>query len=428
MKEERKYWNPEIETMPLNKLKKLQNERLQELVGYAYERSPLYRRKFDEVGVKPGDINRVEDLPKLPLTDDVKDIRGVPLLQKIAIPEGEIRMFHSTTGTTTGIAEPVPYSKKDVEAFFEGEARGRWTMGVRPWDVVQVLTGFDCCHRGYITMGATILLLSAGRYDMDKQIRLTESAGVTVLEHMPSLVLKYFERAKELGIDIKKTRLRMVSGVGEGWAESYKRKVELQYGLPFMTLWGSVELSVASAECEARKGMHIFSDLIILEVLDPETGKVLPPGEEGELIVTPLMIREAMPLIRYRVGDVAKLLPYEPCPCGRTHPKISMVKGRTAYYINIKGKKILPIDVEEVIASLEGMGGNYQIILDKPKELEKLKVRAEYTPETKDLRALKNRAEETFYHNLGIEAEVELVPKGGISWTTFKAQRVIKAY
>jgi len=235
------------------------------------------------------------------------------------------------------------------------------------------------------------------------------------------------KRMKELGIDVRQTKLRMVSGVGEGWAESYKRKVDSEYGLPFMTLWGSVEPGAGAAECEQRRGMHIFSDLFFLEVIDPETQEPLPPGEEGELIVTPLL-NEAMPPIRYRLGDVAKILPYEPCPCGRTLPKMSMLKERVPQIIKVKGKKILPIDVEEEIASTEQLAADYQIIVDKPGEQERLNIKMEYKPGVKDVRALRNQVEETFNRDLGIESEVELIPVGTIGRTTVKAQRVIRTY
>jgi phenylacetate-CoA ligase len=168
--------------------------------------------------------------------------------------------------------------------------------------------------------------------------------GVTVIEHLPSLVLRYFERAKELGIEIKQTELRMIVGVGEGWAEAYKKKVEEEHGVPFLTSYGLYEFGHIATECEQRQGMHIIGDQFIVEVIDPETLQVLNAGQEGELLVTTLMA-DAMPLIRYRTGDVGSLLPYEPCPCGRTHPKISMVKGRVTQIFEIRGKKLLPIDI-----------------------------------------------------------------------------------
>ena len=428
MEKERKYWNEELETMPMDKMRKMQEKRLQSAVAHAYEKSAVYKRKFDEVGLKPSDINTLDDIVKLPLTDDVKDIREAPFEDKLAAPLSEIKMYHSTSGTTTGIPEPIPYTANDVNAFFEGESRGRWTMGARPHDVVQILTGFDCCHRGYVGMGATCLLLSAGRGFIDKQISLTQTAGVTIIEHMPSLMLKYFERAKELGFDVRNSKLRYVSGVGEAWAESYKKKVEQDYGLPFKTLWGSVELGGAAAECEEGNGMHIFSDLVYLEILDPVTGEPLPDGEEGEVVVTALLMNEAFPLIRYKVGDVSKIFPYEPCACGRTNPRMLPVKGRISQIVKVADKKVMPLDIEEVMASTEGLASNYQIILDKPGELDKLRVKMEYKPGITDLKELRNRAEEKIYTNLGVDSEVELLETDSIVSDTYKAQRIVKTY
>ena len=173
--------------------------------------------------------------------------------------------------------------------------------------------------------------------------------------------------------------------------------------------------------------MHIFSDLFLLEILDPETHVPLPDGEEGEVVVTPLL-NEAMPLIRYRMGDVAKIFPYEPCFCGRTLPRMSMVKGRISQIIKVKDKKVMPIDVEEIMARTEGLAENYQIIVDRPGELERLKVKIEYNPDVKSVGALKGRVEEAFQQQLGIEGEVELLPLGVISSATFKAQRVVITY
>ena len=423
----RKFWDEEKETLPLQRLRKLQEEGLQNAVDRAYKKTKFYRNLFDQAGLKPKDILTIEDLTKLPFTTDIEVATDIPLKDRIAIPEEEIKMYHSTSGTV-GAVVPIPFSKKDMEAFFkDGETRIRWTMGVRPWDVVQVLTRFDCCALGYKELGASLVLLSAGRYNTDHQIRLTKESGVTVIEHMPSLLLRYFERMEQMGIDIKSTKLRMVSGVGEGWAESYKKKIEEKYGMPFMTGYGAVETGpFHAAECEVRKGMHISADLGILEVVNPETGKPLPEGEEGELVVT-VFQREAMPLIRYRIGDVGSILPYEPCSCGRTMPKISYVKGRVSQIIKIRGKNILPIDIEEIVAEFEDLENEFRIICQKP-EMEILKLRVEYKSEVKELKALREKIEEALFHKLGIEAEVDLVPKGTLERVTFKAQRIEKLY
>jgi phenylacetate-CoA ligase len=187
---ERRFWNEEMETLSLARLHKLQEERLQAAVDWAYNKTKFYRNLFDRAGVKPKDISTLNDLTKLPFTTDIEVAMNIPLEDRIAISEEEIKMYHSTSGTV-GAVVPIPFSQKDEEAFLrEGEARGRWTMGVRPWDVVQVLTRFDCCFLGYKELGASLVLLSAGRYNPDHQIRLTKESGVTVIEHMPSLLLQ----------------------------------------------------------------------------------------------------------------------------------------------------------------------------------------------------------------------------------------------
>jgi len=338
---ERKYWNEEIETMPLDKLKKLQEGRLQARVTWAYERSAFCRRKLDEAGIKPADIKTLNDLQKLPFTT-TEEFRKAPLSDRLAVPFEELKWIGSTSGTT-GFPDIIPFTERDRGILLEEiEPRFRWALGVRPNDVIQILSGFECCLIGAPKVGATVLRGDAGRGNLDYQIRLAQMAGVTVLEHLPSLVLKYFERAKELGIDIKKSKLRMVIGVAEGWAEARKRKFEEEYGIVFRTAaYGSMEAGVAGSECEEGKGMHMFGELSLVEIIDPETLDVLGPGEEGEIVLTPLL-NEAMPLIRYRTNDVGSILPYEPCPCGRTSSKIGMVKGRISHIIRVNGKKNPP--------------------------------------------------------------------------------------
>jgi len=269
-----------------------------------------------------------------------------------------------------------------------------------------------------------VLALTAGRGNLDNQIMLDQMVGVTVIEHLPSMVLKYFERAKELGIDIKESKLRLISCAGEGWAETYKRRVESEYEVKVRTAYGSVDAGLIAAECEGADGMHIFSDLCAVEVIDPETLEVLGPGQEGEIVIT-LLWTEATPIIRYRTGDVAGLLPYEPCRCGRTLPQMSKVKGRVTLSVKVKGKRIFPIDVEEVVAKTPGLGDEYQIVQDKPGEQDKLKVKVEAKPEVRDREAMKKQVQETLSRDLGVESEVELVPLGTFGRAMFKAQRII---
>jgi phenylacetate-CoA ligase len=416
-----------IEKASLKQLKEIQNRRLRHLVKWAYERTGLYRRKFDEVALKPKDIRNMEDLRKAPLTRYLEDFVKTSLSDKLAVPIEEVKEVSSTSGTLSGFTQPFMMTKKEAKAYYQNEARMRAICGVTASDVVQVLTGFECCRNGYYYLGSTVLMDHAGRRNMDHQIRLTQVMGVTVLEHLPSHVLLYFEKAKQLGIDIKKTNLRMVVGVGEGWAEAYRKKVEKEYGIPFRSAYGLVETSVLAAECPEGGGMHTAMDNFIIEVIDPETGENLAPGEEGELVITPLN-NIAMPLIRYRTGDVGSVIPYQRCKCGNTHQKISLVRGRVSQFIKVGGNRILPMDVEEIVAITPGLGDEYQIIVDSPGELKRLKIKAEIRPETQNQEEIRKEMEEITRRNLGIGIEVEFVPLGTLARSLFKAQRVIKAY
>jgi phenylacetate-CoA ligase len=423
--EEKKYWDPETETMPIDKLRKLQGERLQELVSYAYEKSKFYKRKYDEAGVKPSDIHTIEDLKKLPLIED-DEIRNAPLEDKLSVPWSEVNQCCSSSGTT-GFPEPLAMTRNDFDiACIDSAARLEWTIGVRPTDIVQHLMGLPCLSMVSRVLGAATVGEQAGRGRMENQIVLGKMMHVTVLETMPSMAFQYFEKAKELGIDIRDTDIRLIVGIGEGIAESFKKKAKDDYGIVFRDYYAASTAGELAAECDYGRGLHISADRIILEAVNPDTHKMLGPGEEGELVMTNL-IRRAIPRIRIRISDVASLLPYEICSCGRTHPKMSKVRGRMVQIINVKDKKFFPIDVEEVLGTVPELGFDYQIIFDKPK-LDRLKLKVEYKPEVKDIPILVKKVEEAVYNGLGVENSVELVPKGSIGRVLFKAQRVITTY
>jgi phenylacetate-CoA ligase len=275
-------------------------------------------------------------------------------------------------------------------------------------------------------LGASTVGEQAGRGRLDNQIILGKMMHVTVLEIMPSMAFQYFERAKELGVDIRETDIRLIIGIGEGIAESYKKKARDDYGIVFRDYYAASTAGELAAECDSGGGLHVNADRIIMEIINPETQKMLGPGEEGELVMTNL-IRRAIPRIRIRTSDVASLLTYEACPCGRTHHKMSKVRGRMVQIIDIKGKKLFPIDVEEVLGAVPELGFDYQVILDKPK-LDSLKIKVEYKPEVENIPVLVKKVEEAVYNGLGVESDVELVPKGSIGRVLFKAQRVISTY
>ncbi|MDY6968501.1 MAG: hypothetical protein SVR08_07610 [Spirochaetota bacterium] len=423
MNDEKKYWNPKMETMPLEKMKELQGKRLRELVALAYEKTNLYRQKFDKAGIKPSDINGVEDISKLPITDDVKDIRNTPFSDRLTIPLSDLERLNSTSGITTGQPEPIPFNKKDNAILLDSLAQARWTAGVKVNDVIQMLDNYDLSELCYEKLGSKILLLSAGRYMLDKQIIITKSAGVTVLEHFPSQLDRFIQEAARKGMALSDFSIRLIIGVGEPLAQSRRMNLEKLFNAPIMSIWETMELGAAAAECVARDGMHLFAQRLILEVIDPDTGKPLPDGEEGELIATPLLY-ETMPLIRFKTGDIAKMLPYKQCSCGRTLPKISMIRGRVSQIMNVNGKMILPIDIEEAIADVDGLAGDYQIISEGKRETSRLKLKLDYLSEIDDLRSLNNSVDESIKSSLGIDSEIELVQQGAFS-STSKAIRFL---
>lgn len=426
MADEKKYWDKESETIPLDKLRALQEERLQEIVYYAYNNSKFYRQKFDSAGITPNHIKALDDLSKIPLTTD-QELRHTPMEDKLTVPFHEVRHVCSTSGTTE-LAEPIPLTQEDfMKGCVFNLLRGKYSMGLRPSDSVQHLAGFACHSRINESLGATTIKDHVGRGNLDQQILLGNMMNITALEHLPSMVLRYFERAEELGVDIANSKLRLILALGEGWAEAYKHKVETQYNVTFRSLYGLTEAGELAAQCDSGIGMHILSDSHLIEVIDPKTLEVLSPGEEGEIVVTNFF-RKAVPRIRYRTSDIAKILPYEPCSCGRTFPKMSMVRGREANILNVEGKKIFPIDVEEVLGRIPELGYEYQIILTKPGEQEHLAIKVEHHPEVKNRTELKERVELELKELFGIASNVEIVPKGSIGRAMFKAQRVVKGF
>jgi phenylacetate-CoA ligase len=425
--EERKYWDPEIETMSINKLKELQGERLRTTVVHAYEDSAFYRRRFDAAGVKPSDIKSIEDVSKLPLLED-KEFRETPIEERITVPFSEVTKIGSSGGTT-GIPSPFPRTASDWKDIVDRNVRVMWGVGIRPSDIVQIRPMYECFGIACSNLGANNLTICAGRGNMDNQIRLAQMLGATIIIDGLALLLQYLNRAEELGIHIKDTKIRGAWGIGEGWSDAYTKKMEKKWELNFLprTYAASDFGSMVAYECEERNGLHISADKCLFEVIDPETQEPLGPGEEGELVVTTLTLK-ALPLIRWKASDIAALLPYEPCTCGRTLPKMSQIKGRFIFSVKVGEKRIYPTDVEDVVASVQGLGDEYQIIVDKPGELERLKVKVEVEPQVKDTESLKRETEKTFDKKLGVESEVEIVPIGTIERAMWKAQRLISTY
>jgi len=277
-------------------------------------------------------------------------------------------------------------------------------------------------------LGCKIVPSIAGRMNLDEQIKLAKLIKSTVVFAIPSYMLRFVRRARELGINLRNdTALRLAILGGEPLAAPLKKKLEEETGIDFYDVYGFAEVMGVAGECTQRDGLHIWADLYLPEVIDLDTLQPLESGVEGELVITTLT-KEAMPLIRYRTGDITKLLASEPCPCGRTHPKMGTVKGRVYDVIRIQGLKLLPGDVDDIMTSIPELGGEYRIIVDKKGEMDTLKIEVEYREGTLNSTALKEKVKAIFKQRTSLRCEVKLVPLGSLPRTQFKAQRIIRAY
>lgn len=419
------YWEPEIETAPVEKLVEMQEEKLKELVKDAYEKTVFYKRKFDKADIKPEDIRTLDDLKKLPLTEYIKDFVATPVEEKLMVPMEDVAVIWNTSGTLSGSPQLVLMSREEHREIVSLVIRFLYLTGVTPEDTLFLLLSNDVWIMGIMELGAKLIPGFGSAAVPDNQIKLIDKAKVTGVLTLPSYILPLVERGRSLGIDIKNTSLRMGIFVGEPWAESVRKKMEDEWGMTFYNAYGLAELPGRGGECLERSGIHVWADYSIVEIIDPETGKVLPSGEEGEIVITNLA-GKTMPLIRYRTGDVAKILDQGVCDCGRTHPRISGIKGRVDHIIKVGDAKVLPSDVEEVLGRISGFSGEYQIIATRKAEQEALEVKAEYLEGVDNLKQLKNRLEEEIEVYLSVNANVEMIAPGGLPKTMWKAQRIIR--
>ena len=427
-------FEPDMETMPLKELRELQLERLRATVRYCYEHVPFYRKRFREAQLKPEDIRSLADLARIPFTvkDDLRDHYPYGILAK---PLKEVVRFHSSSGTT-GIPTVVGYTKKDISTWARIMARGIATTGATSEDIVQVAYGYGLFtgglgfHYGCEELGAATIPAGGGITPTKRQIQIMKDMHSTVLCCTPSYALYLAEEARKEGIDPEKDfSLRIGIFGAEPWSEATRKKIEAALNLRAHDVYGLSEIwgPGVGMECEERTGLHIWGDHFIMEVIDPETGEVLEPGEKGELVFTTLT-RDAMPLLRYRSRDIS-VVDEEPCECGRTHPRMLRILGRSDDMLIIRGVNVFPSQVEHVLMRIPGIGDHYQIIIDRD-ILDVLRVKVEVTPEVfsdklAELEALRRRVEEELAAVLNVGAKVELVEPGTIPRTPGKAQRVV---
>ncbi len=422
----------EIECMPRQALEKLQSERLVAQVARMYENVELFRSRMDELGLKPSDIHGIEDLSKLPFSYK-KDLRDYYPYGLFAVPMKDIVRLHASSGTT-GKQIVVGYTKGDLEKWADCFARMLKAVGADENDFIQVSYGYGLftgglgAHEGVQRIGATVIPTSAG--NTQRQIQTMIDFGSTVLCCTPSYAMFLAETIAEMGV---KDQLSLKVGIfgAEPWSEEMRKSIEAGLGIKAYDIYGLSEIMGpgVSYECEAQAGMHVCEDMFIPEIIDPDTGEVLPKGSKGELVFTTLT-KEGFPLIRYRTRDICQLN-YEPCACGRTHVRMCKPQGRSDDMLIIRGVNVFPSQIEEVLLKVTGgTMPNYQIIVDRVNNNDTLDLNVEMTEsvfsdDVGSIERLEKRITEEIRSVLGIGAKVHLVNPKTIARSEGKAKRVI---
>jgi phenylacetate-CoA ligase len=424
------YWNEGAETMPRERLKALQDERLREAVARAYN-VPGYRAKMDEAGVKPGDIRGIDDLERLPFTEKT-DLRDAYPFGMFAAPMDEIVRIHASSGTT-GKQTVVGYTRKDLDIWTECMARSLTQAGLTAKDIIQVSYGYGLFtgglggHYGGECIGAATVPASTG--NTKRQLQLLEDFGVTALLCTPSYAMLLGDAVQEAGIA---GQLKLRAGVfgAEPWTDEMRVEIEKRLNLKAYDIYGLSEISGpgVSCECEARAGLHVLEDHFYPEIVHPDTKRPLPDGMPGELVFT-CLTKEAMSLIRYNTRDICTLR-REVCACGRTTARMGKLTGRTDDMLIIRGVNVFPSQVESVLLGVAEVAPHYLIVVDRVNNLDTLEIQVEmneafFSDEVRRIEALQQRIAREIQSTLSIAAKIRIVGPGKLPRSEGKAKRVL---
>ena len=425
-------WNRDAEVSNRKDLEALQLENLKTVVKRAYENVPFYRKKFDEIGLKPEHIVTLKDIEKIPFTTKL-DLRDNYPYDLFAVPMKQIVRVHASSGTT-GKPIVVGYTRKDLENWSECVARLIVAAGGSDEDIAQVVFGYGLftggfgLHYGLEKVGISVIPVSSG--NSERQIMLLQDFGATIIVGTPSYVLHLSEVAEEMGVTKDKHKLRLGLFGGEGHTPEMRAEIEKRWGILATENYGLSEIvgPGVSGECVHQCGMHINEDHFYPEIINPDTGETLGYGERGELVLTTLT-KEGIPMLRYRTKDITVLNP-EPCKCGRTTVRMNKVLGRTDDMLIIRGVNVFPSQIESVLVGMEHIGPHYQIIVTKKGFMDAIEVLVELVDGSllesfSELEKLENKIRHKMKTTLQIDAKIRLVEPKTIERSLGKAKRVI---
>jgi phenylacetate-CoA ligase len=426
------FWNPKIECMPKEEMQKMQYRELKQLINNLYSFNQFYHDRMKTNNVHPDDIQCLSDVSKLPFMYK-KDLRDNYPTKMFTAAPSEIVRYHVSSGTT-GKPTLVGYTRSDLDYWTEALARSLTSIGIGPSDVVQVSYGYGLftgglgLHYGVERVGATVL--PSGTGGTERQLELMMDLGVTAIACTPSYLIHMGNVARQMGIDIKRdTKLRKAVLGAEPWTEGMRQRIEDELGVKAYDIYGTSELAGPMyCECEERHGIHIQSDSALIEIIDPETGEVLEPGQHGELVVT-MLKKQAMPMVRYRIKDLTMIMP-DDCPCGRTSPRIERISGRSDDMLIIRGINVFPSQVEHTLMQIPEVGDQYMIIVNRQLDLDDMTVQVEIKPESfsdkmEDMLRLQKHIEAEMKKYLNVAVHVELKEQGALPRFEGKAKRVI---
>lgn len=425
-------WDKQAECMRIKEREALQLERLKAIVRKAYKNVPYYRKRFDELKVKPSDIKTLADIRKLPFTTKTDLREGYPF-GLFAVPRKEIVEVHTSSGTT-GKPTVSGYTRKDIEIWGEVVARALTMCGATKDDIIQngygygLFTGGLGIHYGAQRIGATVVPVSAGQ--TKRHLDIMQDFGSTILTCTPSYALYLTEAVAEAGINIKKLKLKAGCFGAEMWTDRMRDEIEKRFHLLALNIYGLTEIigPGVAQECEQKNGLHIFEDHFYPEVVSPDTLEPLPDGEKGELVLTTLT-RDGMPMIRFRTRDITALR-REPCKCGRTLVRMDRITGRTDDMLKIRGVLIFPSQIEKALLEIKGVEPHYQIIVTRPQHLDEIEVQVEtskklFSDEIKGLEEIRKKIEKHIENSIGLRVKVTLVEPKTLPRSEGKAKRVI---